>query len=128
MVAALFLAAASPAVAQPDTADLVTQGALGFHGDLGCGNCHFKDSTFAPPLEGVAGRRIASAPGFLYSASLKAKSGKWTDASLDAFLASPHTFAPGSGMDARVEDPTQRRAVIAYLKTLKPPPPPSSTR
>ncbi len=88
-------------------------------GDLGCSNCHFKDSNFAPALEGVAGRRIARAPGFLYSAGLKSKPGDWTDANLDAFLSNPQVFAPGTGMDASVADPGQRKAVIAYLKTLR---------
>ena len=98
---------------------LAAAGAAAFQNGLGCANCHFKDSPDAPPLEGVAGHNIASRPGYLYSAALKAKPGAWTDASLDAFLADPQGFAPGTGMDAAVEDPQQRREVIAYLKTLK---------
>ena len=53
--------------------------------------------------------------GFLYSAALKAKPGNWTDANLDAFLADPQGFAPGVGMDAAVQDPAQRRELIAYI-------------
>jgi cytochrome c len=98
---------------------LATAGAAAFQNDLGCASCHFKDSTFGPPLEGVAGHDIASVKGFLYSAALKAKAGNWTDANLDAFLADPQGFAPGAEMDASVQDPIQRREVIAYLKTLK---------
>ena len=100
-------------------AALASAGAAAFQNDLGCGSCHFKDSPFGPPLEGVAGHDIASVKGFLYSAALKAKAGNWTDANLDAFLTNPQGFAPGTEMDASVEDPAQRREVIAYLKTLK---------
>ena len=119
MAAAALAASAAGARAQADEAALAAQGALAFQGDLGCGNCHFKDSAFAPPLDGVAGRKIGTAPGFLYSAAMKSKGGAWTDANLDAFLANPQTFAPGTGMDVSVADVAQRRAVIAYLKTLK---------
>jgi len=117
--AILITAAASIAQAQTAADPMADAGGAAFQNELGCGSCHFKDSTFAPPLEGIVGRKIAAVPGFLYSAALKAKGGAWTDARLDAFLASPQDFAPGSGMDARVEDPAKRRQVIAYLKTLK---------
>ncbi len=88
-----------------------------------CGACHAADpmpGQTAPPLKGVAGRKIASAPDFAYSDALKAKSGQtWTDANLDAFLAAPQTFAPGTQMYGGAPDPADRKAVIAYLKALK---------
>jgi cytochrome c2 len=122
ILTAAVLAAAPASHAQTAAASqeaLAAAGAAGFQGGLGCANCHFKESIDAPPLEGVAGRNIASVKGFLYSAALKAKPGNWTDANLDAFLAGPQDFAPGTGMDDTIQDPAQRREVIAYLKTLK---------
>ena len=120
ILTAALLAAAPAGDAQTASQQaLAAAGAAAFQGGLGCANCHFKDSTDAPPLEDVAGHNIASVKGFLYSAALKAAPGSWTDANLDAFLANPQGFAPGTGMDASVEDPQQRREVIAYLKTLK---------
>jgi len=120
MASAATLAAVSAAHAQAASQPaLATAGAATFQTGVGCANCHFAGSTDAPPLEGVAGRNIASVKGFLYSAALKAKPGNWTDANLDAFLADPQGFAPGVGMDAAVQDPAQRRELIAYLKTLK---------
>ncbi|HEY3813718.1 MAG TPA: c-type cytochrome [Caulobacteraceae bacterium] len=86
-----------------------------------CGNCHSvseADSTpEGPSLKGVYGRAKASLGDFDYSAALKAKGGKWTDADLDAFIANPRSFAPGSSMRTVVSDAATRTALIAYLKS-----------
>jgi cytochrome c len=87
-----------------------------------CGSCHTSaaaSTSDAPTLKGVVGRKIASLPDFQYSAGLKAKTGVWDDAALDAFLAAPQTFAPGTQMYGGAADPKDRKAIIAYLKTLK---------
>ncbi|MGH6971691.1 MAG: c-type cytochrome, partial [Caulobacteraceae bacterium] len=68
---------------------------------------------------GVVGRKVASLPDFQYSAGLKAKGGTWTEAALGAFLADPQTYAPGTYMYAQVQDPTERQAIVDYLKTAK---------
>jgi len=87
---------------------------------LQCEGCHAAASTpVAPTLKGVAGGKIASATGFTYSAGLKAKTGTWTDANLDAFLAAPAKFAPGTKMMTAGVEPEDRAALIGYLKTLK---------
>ncbi|WP_337185132.1 c-type cytochrome [Phenylobacterium sp.] len=106
VVAALALAA-SPAIAQ-DGAQLF---------NMQCRMCH-SGSPMGPSLAGVAGGEIAS-KSFAYSPALKAKGGVWTDESLDAYLKAPTTFAPGTKMLVSVSNPTQRAAIIAYLKTLK---------
>ncbi len=86
-----------------------------------CKMCHqAKSGPMAPTLAGVAGAKIASRPGFTYSAALKAKSTQtWTDANLDAYLANPAGFAPGTRMMVKVAAPADRKALIGYLKTLK---------
>ncbi|HWE46244.1 MAG TPA: c-type cytochrome [Caulobacteraceae bacterium] len=85
-----------------------------------CANCHSatdSDSTpEGPSLKGVYGRAKASLGDFDYSAGLKAKGGKWTEADLDVFLADPRVYAPGSSMRTVVADAATRRAIIAYLK------------
>ncbi|WP_304164580.1 cytochrome c family protein [Phenylobacterium aquaticum] len=87
---------------------------------LQCASCHgAKTNPMAPALAGVAGRPVASAPGFAYSAGLKAKGGVWSDDRLDAFLTSPMAFAPGTRMPTAVADPARRAAIVDYLKTLK---------
>lgn len=86
-----------------------------------CKMCHqAATGPLAPTLTGVAGAKIASRPGFNYSPALKAKSGEaWTDANLDAYLANPAGFAPGTRMMVKVAKPEDRKALIGYMKTLK---------
>ena len=87
-----------------------------------CGSCHVigaASTPDAPTLKGVAGRKIASLSDFQYSAGLKAKQGTWTGSALDAFLESPQAFAPGTQMYGGAADPNDRKAIIAYLKTVK---------
>jgi len=87
-----------------------------------CADCHTVDnqSQSAPTLKGVVGRKIASLPDFQYSDALKAKSGGvWDEAALNAFLADPQAFAKGTSMYGSAPDPTERQAIIDYLKTVK---------
>jgi cytochrome c len=87
-----------------------------------CADCHALDPAAgqsAPPLKGVVGRAIASVAGFPYSDALKAKTGTWTAASLDAFLADPQAFAPGTQMFGGEPDPADRKAIIDYLTSVK---------
>ena len=63
-----------------------------------CGACHnFQEGQgpkVGPDLYGVVGRKIASKPGFNYSAALKAKSGTWTFDELDKWLKIPAPTCP----------------------------------
>jgi cytochrome c len=87
-----------------------------------CGDCHTLDppSGTAPALKGVVGRKVAGLTDFQYSDALKAKNGGvWTEAALDAFVADPKTYAPGTVMFAGDPDPADRKAIIDYLKSAK---------
>jgi cytochrome c len=58
--------------------------------------------------------------GFTYSNALKGKGGVWDDAALDAFIAAPAKWAPGTKMMfAGISDPADRKALVEYLATLK---------
>ena len=118
LAAALLGLAATPTIAQP-TASTAASGQDAFNNR--CADCHTLDSQSqsAPTLKGVYGRKIASLPDFAYSDALKAKTGIWDDANLNAFLASPQTFAKGTAMYGSAPDPTERQAIIDYLKTVK---------
>ena len=110
LAATLVLASALPALAEDGQALFNAQ----------CKSCHTLtgvNGPAGPSLKGVAGRKIAGSAGFAYSAGLKAKTGTWTDASLDAYLTNPSAFAPGTRMFARVAQPAARSAVIQYLKS-----------
>ncbi len=87
-----------------------------------CKACHKIDGTDAtgPHLNGVVGRPIGSVPGFGYSGALAEHGGEWTPENLQAFLAKPKEWAPGTKMSfaglKKVED---RANVIAYLQSLQ---------
>ncbi len=93
-----------------------------------CKACHQFDpngvTVVGPPLWGLAERAIASFAGFNYSEGIKKHKGNWDAEKLDAFLASPNEFAPGTNMVfPGVKDPGARAAIIAWIATRNPSPP-----
>lgn len=90
-----------------------------------CEGCHYlgddpAHAGVAPVLRGVGERKIASLPGFQYSAALRRlRDQRWTASQLDAFLRSPREFAPGTAMDALgIQDEKERAALVEYLMDL----------
>lgn len=114
--AALFAATASaaPAFAQAvDGATLYTQR---------CNVCHNGSPTARGPAlkANPIGKNVAGVAGYEYSAGLKGKGGKWTEALLDTYLTDPKAFSgPDGKMAVKIADPAQRKALIAHMKTLK---------
>ncbi len=90
-----------------------------------CASCHTINAGGAngigPNLAGVYGEAVASGRGgFAFSDALKAKGGKWDDASLDAWLTNPKAYAAGTKMTFMgISDAQERANVIAYLKSAK---------
>lgn len=87
-----------------------------------CAACHATEQQVktGPDLRGINGRKAGSSPGFRYSRAMKNSKIVWSDATLDEFLAEPQTRVPGNAMPyPGLPDESQRRDVIAYLKTLK---------
>jgi len=85
-----------------------------------CSGCHALDlDKEGPRLRGVYGRQAAGVPGFGYSEALKKAGVRWDEASLDRWLKDPETMAPDTDMAFRLADGEERKAVIAYLKSLK---------
>ena len=87
-----------------------------------CAVCHSDipgKNGIGPSLAGVVGRDAGTAPGFKYSAAMKA-AGKWTPEKLDAFIAAPKTAVPGTTMPfGGLKDAAKRADLVAYLGTLK---------
>ena len=84
-----------------------------------CSGCHALDSNKeGPQLRGVYGRKAASAPGFSYSAALQKAGIRWDDAALEKWLSDPEAMVPDTDMAFRLGDGEERKAVIAYLKSL----------
>lgn len=86
-----------------------------------CGNCHSIDAgdpekKIGPHLQGVVNRAKASVGDYDYSEALKRLGGIWTTAELNAFIAAPLDYAPGTSMfRAGVADPAARANIIAFL-------------
>ncbi|MEI6558476.1 MAG: c-type cytochrome [Rhodospirillaceae bacterium] len=97
-----------------------------------CTECHalpgLDQNRIGPSLHGVVGRHAGQAAGYGYSsASLNAKI-VWTERTLDPYLRRPRDAVParashpggpliGTKMTFKgIQDPAERRAVIAFLK------------
>jgi cytochrome c len=89
-----------------------------------CGACHnFAQggpNGVGPNLYAILGAPHAHAAGFNYSPVLVSMKDKpWDYENLNAFLAAPRTYAPGTRMGyAGLASPAQRADVIAYLRSL----------
>jgi cytochrome c len=113
LAAAMFVEPISPA-------DQVAAGQMLYKNK--CTGCHSVDADrIGPRHRDVVGRRIASVPGYDYSAALRKLGGVWTPARLDRWLSSTQKMAPGSRMYLEIDDPNQRRLIIAYLKSVSKP-------
>jgi cytochrome c len=85
--------------------------------DRRCGGCHALDrDKEGPRLRGVYGRMAGSVDSFLYSEALKTSKVRWNDETLDKWLTDTETLVPNNDMSFRVENPAERRAIIAFLK------------
>ncbi len=86
-----------------------------------CMACHAADISLAGPLHrGVVGRKSASVPDYPYSPALQKLHVTWNDRTLNTWLQSPNTMAPGNRMGFAVPSAQDRQDLIAYLKTLQP--------
>lgn len=87
-----------------------------------CAICHSSEPGaghgVGPNLHGIVGREIASHEDFFYSDALASIDGSWTADRLDAFLADPAAFAPGTTMGfGGLPAARERAAVICELAT-----------
>lgn len=88
-----------------------------------CVACHTVkpgQNRVGPTLFGIVGAKKAAVAGFNYSPALKAQKGVWSEAELDAYIASPRAKVPGTRMVyAGMADAAKRQRLIAWLKTQK---------
>ncbi|MEE4210880.1 MAG: cytochrome c family protein [Parvularcula sp.] len=88
-----------------------------------CATCHERmegaPHRVGPNLWGIVGAESGRHADFRYSRALASANIVWDEAALDAYLEDPQGFLPGNRMGYQgMEDPADRRDLIAYLKTL----------
>ena len=94
-----------------------------------CSGCHSVDADrIGPRHRNVVGRAVASVQGYDYSDALKKLGGTWTPARLDQWLSGTQKMAPGSKMYLELDDPTERRLIISYLRSVSTPTAPKDSR
>ena len=86
-----------------------------------CQACHTVvkgKNGLGPSLNGVIGRKAATAEGFKnYSPAMQKADIVWTEENLDKYLADPKGFIPGNRMIfIGLKKPEDRANVIAFLK------------
>lgn len=85
-----------------------------------CASCHTITpggaNGIGPNLHGVMGQKLGHIAGFGYSSELLAKGGNWDWAAMDAWLAAPKKYVPGTKMSfAGLSKPEDRANLIVYL-------------
>jgi cytochrome c len=91
---------------------------------LPCAACHDLAGTatkIGPPLRGLAGKRAGAVPGYAYSPALANSGVIWGPRTLDAFLASPQAFVPGTRMVSPGVADAQRADLVFFLLSAGPP-------
>jgi len=87
--------------------------------DKHCVKCHALDKDKeGPRLRSVFGRPVASVPSFQYSDALKSAKFSWDESSLNTWLTEPDKMIPDNDMAFHLDSAADRKAVIAYLKSL----------
>jgi cytochrome c len=88
-----------------------------------CVACHSVDGSVrpaGPTLKGIVGRKAAADTKYkAYSTALRNSKITWTAQELDAYLKAPTAKVKGTTMMVGVPDEKRRKAIIAYLRTLK---------
>ena len=81
-------------------------------------SCHsIACSRRGPKLEGVFGRQAGSVTDFKgYTDAIKTSGIVWDEKQIDAFIANPDQYIPGSGMPFLVSSSNDRRAIINFLR------------
>lgn len=102
-----------------------------------CASCHTFDeggeNRVGPNLYNIVGNAKAHIDGFNYSSAMEEQAAEgdlWGYEELDAFLANPSGYMPGTSMSyAGMQRPGQRADLITYLASISPdaPPPPEPT-
>jgi len=112
--AAALAAASGVAVGAGDP----LQGARAFRNCVACHSIETAQNMTGPSLAGILGRKAGSLASFhRYSDALRRSNVVWDEQTLDAWIADPAAFIPGSDMAfPGLPDPRARSDLVAFLK------------
>ena len=83
-----------------------------------CGGCHcFAANMVGPAHKGVFGRKAGMVPGYNFSPAIRGANITWNATTLDQWLQGPQKMVKGTRMFLSVPNPTERAAIIAYLRS-----------
>jgi cytochrome c2 len=127
MVRFIAMIAVGAALTSPVMADeLVEAGKVVFKKCMACHVADKKQNKVGPSLNGVIGRKPGSVEGFKYSEAMVAHGttlAAWDEASIEIYLADPKSYVPKNKMAfAGLKEEKDRKAVIAYIKSIPPAP------
>jgi cytochrome c len=96
-------------------------GAMVFRACIACHTLRVDEGNRAgPSLAGLFGRRIASLPGYNFSAALKKLDIVWTPQTLSRlFEIGPAAYTPGTKMPEQLIGPEDRAALVGFLQQLQ---------
>lgn len=88
-----------------------------------CAACHAFEAgapgRLGPALYGIVGRAVGAEAGFRYSGAMAGRGGAWDYEALDAFLAAPKEWLPGTKMVfPGIADAQARADVVLWLRGL----------
>ena len=84
-----------------------------------CSGCHALDADKeGPHLRGVFGRKAGSIAGYPYSEGLRNSKITWDETLLEKWLENTGAVVQDNDMEFRVTNPEERRALVAYLKSV----------
>jgi cytochrome c len=85
-----------------------------------CAACHSLEPgqhLMGPSLHAVLGRHAGRADGFVYSLAMERAKITWTAETLEAFIADPAGYVPGTAMPfAGLKSPEQRAALVCMFQ------------
>ncbi|MGR2740017.1 c-type cytochrome [Billgrantia sp. Q4P2] len=122
LLPAAFALLAMPFIATPGAAAEHAQGERLFRSQcIGCHSIEPGRHLAGPSLHALIGRPAGSLEDFDYSPALEQADLVWNRDTLDAFLAGPDAFLPGTRMVLWGLDERSRQRIIDYLESVAAP-------